>query len=105
MFDDPYGYIKYCKICDTVLNKEAITNEWICKNCNNENIKGEELMQDNEEIYMLNELNLKRIEAASDLLESISVWLWKIQGLQPEPMWVDQFKSVCNLFEQQLPEE
>jgi hypothetical protein len=41
----------------------------------------------------------KQTEAAGDLLESISMWLWKIQGLQPEPMWVDQFKSVCNLFE------
>ena len=41
----------------------------------------------------------KQTEAVGDLLESISMWLWKIQGLQPEPMWVDQFKSVCNLFE------
>jgi hypothetical protein len=37
--DDPYGHIKYCKICDTALDKEPITNEWICKNCEQEDNK------------------------------------------------------------------
>jgi len=39
-----------------------------------------------------------KITAAGDLLEQISVWLWKNQGM-PEPMWADQFEAVCRMFE------
>jgi hypothetical protein len=46
------------------------------------------------EIEQLNQ----KIDAADHLLESISLWLWKNTGI-PDPMWIDQYKLVCNLFE------
>ena len=43
----------------------------------------------------------RKIKAASDLLEAISLWFYKRQGME-EPNWTEQYKSVCRLFE---PEE
>lgn len=39
-----------------------------------------------------------KINVASDLLESISLWFYKNVG-NPDPFWACQFESVCNLFE------
>lgn len=44
------------------------------------------------------ELSEKRIEAAGDLLEAISLWFFKREGME-SPSWSDQFISVCQLFE------
>jgi hypothetical protein len=30
---DPYGNVKYCKICDSPLEYDPFSKEWICKNC------------------------------------------------------------------------
>lgn len=40
----------------------------------------------------------QRVEAAGDLLEAISLWFYKRQGME-EPSWTEQYKSVCRLFE------
>lgn len=39
----------------------------------------------------------KKLDAASDLLESISRWFYKNVGM-PTPMWTDQYDAVCKLF-------
>lgn len=55
------------------------------------------LMKDENTIYAtLSEQN-KKLDAASDLLESISRWFYKNIGM-PKPMWSDQYDDVCKLF-------
>lgn len=75
----------------------------------NETVPGVALRDAISEIDRLNKKLAKRgdklaeqkIEAASDLLEAISLWFYKRQGME-EPNWTEQYKSVCRLFE---PEE
>lgn len=33
---DPYGDVKHCKICDSILEYEPFTKEWVCKKCDND---------------------------------------------------------------------
>ena len=75
----------------------------------NETVPGVALRDAISEIDRLNKKLAKRgdkiaeqkIEAASDLLEAISLWFYKRKGME-EPNWTEQFESVCRLFE---PEE
>lgn len=39
-----------------------------------------------------------KVNVASDLLESISLWFYKNVG-NPDPFWTCQFESACKLFE------
>ena len=43
----------------------------------------------------------KKLDAVDDLLESISTWFLRNQGM-PEPTWVDIYKKVCDLFDPPL---
>lgn len=58
-------------------------------------------MDKESKVTFITDVNDKRLYMASLLLESISRWFYKRQGME-DPIWKDEFIAVCQIFE---PEE